>query len=204
MDNTIYTIGYSGFSVQAFVKELKKHGIRLLIDVRSSPFSSFYTDYNKDILENTLRQNGIYYRNYAGEFGARQDDKALYTKDGYLDFDLHCQSEIFKSGVNKLMNSLDQGYPFALMCAEKDPIRCHRSIMISRRFFERGLNVIHLMPDGLFKTQEQIEQELLEKFFPNRDQMTFFSDPQSDNTLLSQAYRLQNSEIGYRMEDGTE
>lgn len=204
MDNTIYTIGYSGFSIDSFIEMLKKHNIRLLIDVRSSPFSSFYSDYNKESLENLLRKNGIYYRNYASEFGARQNDKTLYHQDGYLDFDLFCESESFKSGISKLINSLEQGYSFALMCAEKDPIRCHRTIMVSRRFFEKGFNVMHLLPNGASKSQQQIEQELLDKFFPNREQITFFSDLENDSTLIPQAYRLQNAEIGYRMEDGSE
>lgn len=202
MNNTVYTIGYSGFSINAFIDTLKCHGIRLVVDVRSSPYSSFYPDYNMDTLKATLLKNGIYYRNYADEFGARQSNKALYV-EGYLDFDLHCQSEAFKKGVSKLIDSLAQGYTFALMCAEKEPIRCHRTIMVSRRFFEKGYAVVHLLPNDKHTTQQDIEQNLLDKFFPDRDQATFFNEPQSDQQLIPQAYRLQNAEIGYRMEDET-
>ena len=200
MSKIIYTIGYSGFSINAFIDTLKRHGIRLVIDVRSSPYSSFYPDYNMDTLKATLLKNGIYYRNYADEFGARQNNKALYA-EGYLDFNLHCQSEAFIKGVTKLIDSLAQGYTFALMCAEKEPIRCHRTIMVSRRFFEKGYTIIHILPNGAYTTQQDIEQKLLDKFFPDRDQTTFFNEPQSDNQLIPQAYKLQNAEIGYRMED---
>lgn len=199
MNNQIYTIGYSGFPIATFIDTLKNHGIRLVIDVRSSPYSSFYPDYNMDSLKAILIKNGIYYRNYADEFGARQNNKALYT-EGYLNFDLHCQTEAFTTGVQKLIDSLAKGYTFALMCAEKEPIRCHRTIMVSRRFFEKGYNVIHILPNGKYITQQDVEQSLLDKFFPDRDQATFFNDPQSDDQLIPQAYRLQNAEIGYRME----
>lgn len=203
MNNIIYTIGYSGFSINAFIDALKHYGIRLVVDVRSSPYSSFYPDFNMDKLKAVLLRNGIYYRNYADEFGARQNDRHLYTQEGYLDFDLHCQSESFAKGVTKLIDSLERGYTFALMCAEKDPIRCHRTIMVSRRFFEKGYPVTHILPNGKQITQQDIEQKLLDKFFPDRDQGNFFTEPQSDNQLIPQAYRLQNAEIGYRMEDET-
>ena len=103
-------------------------------------------------------------------------------------------------GVTKLIDSLTQGYTFALMCAEKEPIRCHRTIMVSRHFFEKGYNVIHILPNGKHISQQDVEQSLLDKFFPDRDQVTFFDEPESDEQLISQAYRLQNAEIGYRME----
>ena len=72
MKQIIYTIGYSGFSIQNFTDVLRQHGIRLLVDVRSSPYSIRYTDFNKEILQSILHESGIYYRNYAEEFGARQ------------------------------------------------------------------------------------------------------------------------------------
>lgn len=203
MNNTVYTIGYSGFSINTFITVLKQHGIRLVIDVRSSPYSGFYPDFNMDTLKPVLLKNGIYYRNYAEEFGARQKNESLFTPEGYLDFDLHCKSKPFIQGVNKLINSLSQGYTFALMCAEKDPIRCHRTIMVSRRFFEMGYHIVHILPNGILSTQQDIEQELLDKYFPDRDQATFFTEPQSDKQLIPQAYKLQNAEIGYRMEEET-
>lgn len=72
MVNIVYTIGYSGFSIDDFVANLKKHNISLVVDVRSSPFSHYFPEYNKDSLEVCLKTHGIYYRNYADEFGARQ------------------------------------------------------------------------------------------------------------------------------------
>ena len=86
MRKKIYTIGYSTFDIHSFMAELKGIGITCVIDVRSVPKSAYYKDFNSDILEGRLKKEGILYRNYAYEFGARQEDKSLYP-NGYLDFD---------------------------------------------------------------------------------------------------------------------
>ena len=201
MVNTVYTIGYSGFSIYDFVATLKKYNISLVVDVRSFPFSSYFPEYNTDSLEIFLKMHGIYYRNYASEFGARQSDQKYYCKEGYLDFEVFSKSEPFLQGIKKLCNSMEQNYTFALMCAEKDPICCHRTILVARAFFERGYNVVHLLTNGSTITQEEINARLIEKYYPNRNQMTFFETVQDDDTLLKSAYKKQNAEIGYRLEE---
>lgn len=201
MVNTVYTIGYSGFSIDDFVATLKKHNISLVVDVRSSPFSHYFPEYNKDSLEVCLKTHGIYYRNYADEFGARQSNRTYYCQDGYLDFDVFSKSEPFLQGVSKLCTSMAQDYTFALLCAEKDPICCHRTILVARAFFERGYNVIHLLTNGKTITQQDVNAQLIEKYYPNRNQMTFFDAAEDEDTLLKLAYMKQNAEIGYRLEE---
>ena len=201
MVNTVYSIGYSGFSIHDFLSALKEHDIALVVDVRSSPFSNRFSDYNKDALENTLKASGIHYRNYAAEFGARQEDRRFYGQDGYLDFEVFSRSDPFLRGVGKLCESMRRDYTFALMCAEKRPMDCHRAILVSRAFFERGYKVIHLLPNGRTMTQEDLNDQLIELYFPNRDQMTLFGDTQDRESLLKAAYRKRNAEIGYRLGD---
>ena len=86
MITKLFTIGYAGFGLPEFLTELKKRQIQLVIDVRSQPFSKYYADYNKDRICNALKNENIYYRNYAKEFGARQENKVYYSSEGYLDF----------------------------------------------------------------------------------------------------------------------
>lgn len=201
MVNTVYTIGYSGFSIDDFVATLKKHNISLVVDVRSSPFSNYFPEYNKDVLETCLKTHGIYYRNYADAFGARQNNRNYYCKEGYLDFEVFSKSEPFLQGLKKMCNSMEQNYTFVLLCAEKDPICCHRTILVARAFYERGYNVVHLLTNDTTITQQEINARLIEKYYPDRDQTTFFDAPQDDDTLLKAAYRKQNAEIGYRLEE---
>ena len=201
MGKTIYTIGYSGFSLVDFIQELRNHNINVVIDVRSYAYSERYPDYNKTTIEKSLNKAGIYYKNYAKEFGARQDNMAFYSSEGYLDFDIFSKSEQFQNGVTKIVDSTEKGYKIVFMCAEKEPIQCHRTILVARAFDKLGFSVIHLMPKGITKNQRQIDEELLKKYFPNIGQMTLFDDQMSDEECLDAAYKKQNEQIGYRMEE---
>lgn len=203
MNETVYTIGYAGFSIENFLNVLQDYGVSVLVDVRSSPFSSRYPAYNRDELELTLRRRHIHYRNYAREFGARQTDRQFYNAQGYLDFEVFAQSEPFLEGVKKIENSMQQGFCFALMCAEIDPLDCHRAILVARAFSCRGYQVVHLCPGERTVTHQKLEQRLLDRYYPERDQCSIFSAAQDEATLLENAYRLRNAEIGYHIqEDG--
>ena len=96
----IYTIGYSCFEINEFINILKLYKINALIDVRSTPASKMYSDYNKEQLSALLKEKGIVYRNYKREFGARQENINYFT-DGYLDFEKFTKSDIFISGIKK-------------------------------------------------------------------------------------------------------
>lgn len=199
MVHTVFTIGYSGFQLNDFVKILKDNGILLVIDVRSLPYSQHYADFNKENISKTLESSKIYYRNYASEFGARQREKKNYP-NGYLDFNMFSKSKQFLSGIEKLEKSMQQDYTFALMCSEKDPMMCHRSILVARAFYLSGYNIIHLLPNGKTTTQADVEERLLNKFFPDRNQINLFSENLSTEEYIEEAYKKQNAIIGYTIE----
>lgn len=205
MKETIYTIGYTGFSLDEFVQELKSKGINVVIDVRSSPYSERYADYNRDNLESVLVANKIYYRNYIKEFGARQDDRSFYSKEGHLDFEVFAKSEQFLSGVEKIKNSVAKGFNVVFLCAEKEPVQCHRTILVARAFHELGYNVVHLKPNNVAINHSEIETQLLNMYFPRRYQIDMFStNVKTDEEYLIDAYRMQNKKIGYKIEEGEE
>ena len=195
----LFTIGYSAFMIEDFIAVLKRYGINVVIDVRSQPYSSKYSYYNKDNIEVTLKGKGIYYRNYSKEFGARQTDLRYFSPEGYLDFELFSESQDFMHGFDKLKDSLAQGYTIALMCAEKNPATCHRSIIVSRAFYNKGYKVSHILAGGDIEGQNDIELQLLEKYFPDRQQLTLLGEQEQD-LLVHSAYKKRNAEIGYRIE----
>ena len=197
--DTLFTIGYSGFEVQAFVAKLRDYRISAVIDVRSQPHSSYFPQYNREVLAAALKEAGILYRNYAREFGARQTDPAFFSKDGYLNFERFRGSDAFREGFRRLKEGMAHGFSFALMCAEKDPMICHRAILVAKAFHEAGYRVVHLLPDGE-STQEELEQRLLDRFFPDRAQISLFNAGQTEADYIRQAYERQNAEIGYRRE----
>lgn len=199
MAKELYTIGYSGFpDVEEFVSTLKQYGIQILIDVRSSPFSTYYEDYNKDLLTLTLHKNGIFYSNYARQFGARQEDKSFYI-NGRLDFETFARSKQFLEGLQSVEKSKAK---IAFMCAEKHPSECHRAILVTRAFHERGHKIVHIKPGNITLSQEDIERELLDKYFPDRAQTSLFDDVEkTEDEYIAEAYRFRNDEIGFKLED---
>lgn len=204
MKGVIYTIGYTGFTVEEFISTLKKYEINVVIDVRSSPYSERYADYNRDNIESVLSENEIYYRNYVKEFGARQDNRSFYAEEGFLDFEKFAKSEQFLSGVEKIINSVAKGYKIVFLCAEKNPIQCHRTILVSRAFYELGYKVWHLLPNEEKISHSEIISQLLVKYCPNMGQVDMFStNVKSDEEYIAEAYRKQNQKIGYKM-DGEE
>ena len=201
----VFTIGYSGFNADSFVLALKEHNIKCLIDVRSLPYSQYHAEYNKEVLEERLRMNGIMYRNYAKEFGARQENRKFYDDEGILDFKCFIKSDEFQSGVEKVKKGIEIGYSFALMCAEKDPINCHRAIMVGQGFEKSGFSVKHIKNDGTIETQKSLEQRLLDMYFKTRGQISLFLDEiESDDVLIEKAYTLRNKDIGYHLDSGNE
>ena len=197
----IYTIGYSAYDVTDFISTLKDNGITCLIDVRSIPKSIRYPQYNSERLQVFLQDSNVLYRNYAYEFGARQTETRYYP-NGYLDFELFSQSEQFEQGVKRLENGLRQNQVLCLMCAEKIPSECHRSILIGRELSKRGYEVRHLIPHEGYILQRQIDEQLLDYYYPNRMQESIFPENNmSDEEYLRQAYRKRNLEIAFRMEE---
>ena len=145
-----------------------------------------------------MKNQGIRYASMGKFFGARQPDSSYYPL-GYLDFELFRDSDLFKSGVENVAKGL-KDYNIALMCTEKIPIDCHRAIMVARGFELAGIDIKHILHDFTLLNQNELNQKLLDKYFPNRSQLSFFpEDNKSDEELLIEAYRKRNSEIGYKL-----
>lgn len=199
MAKQLYTIGYSGFPTSDdFVRELNKYGVQILIDVRSSPYSAYYSAYNKEPLSAKLKDNNIYYYNYARQFGARQEDTSFY-KNGRLDFATFSKSPQFLDGVRSVEKS---NAVIAFMCGEKHPSECHRSILVARAFSDRGHEIVHIKPNNETLTQHDVETELVETYFPNRAQKSLFEeDNLTEEEYIAEAYKRRNDEIGFKLED---
>ena len=196
----LFTIGYSGYEREAFVRELYAHGIDRVIDVRSLPSSRYRPEYDRAAIEKYLFSNEIEYCHMPHEFGARQENQRFLDAEGRVDFGLFAQSEVFGRGVYTVETWAGQGSVCALMCAEKDAIICHRAILIGRRFREMGWTVVHLSP-GKEEDHQDMEARLLDEYFPDRFQISLFEAMKTDEELLDEAYRLQNLKIGFRRDE---
>ncbi len=197
----LFTIGHSVYKFDFFLSLLQMHKINYLIDVRSSPFSRFAQDFNKGVLANSLKNTNIKYVLMGDYFGARPQDKTLYSEEGYLDFEKVQNTENFKKGLNNIIKGLKQNNNICLMCTEKDPIDCHRAIMVARAFSLKGIDVSHILQNGEIQTQKELDERLLDLYFPDRNQLSLFAeDNLSREQMLVEAYRKRNKKIGYEME----
>lgn len=199
----LFTIGHSNFGTEILLERLNKYNIEYVIDVRSMPFSLYTPQYNKDELEKYLKDNGIVYFHMGKVFGARQEDKKYYP-NGYLDFNLYRESDSFIKGRESVLKGLEK-YNIALMCTEKDPIDCHRTIMISRGFELIGIEVNHILYDGSLESQKEVGERLLDIYCSDRNQISLFAENnKTDEEYLEFAYNEQNKKVGYRYNTNSE
>lgn len=188
--NELYTIGYSGFTLNEFIKALKKHGVNAIADVRSVPYSKFKPEYNMDRLKTELNNQSIKYVFLGDLCGARIDAQECYT-NGKADYAIIAKHPKFQEGIKRIKNGLEK-YRIALLCAEKDPVSCHRMILICRYLREDHINIIHIIDFKNVLTQGECEARLLKLF--KLDQPEFFRDV---NEQITEAYEKQAEKIAY-------
>jgi uncharacterized protein (DUF488 family) len=195
----IFTIGHSSHKLEYFLTLLKNNNINCLVDVRSVPYSKYTPQFNVDVLKLFLNGNGIYYIFLGRELGAKCEDRSLYTIDGYLDFEKVRKTDLFKLGMERIQIGIKKGFRIALMCMEKDPIDCHRNILVAREFHRLNYSVNNILENGEIQTQDYIEKRLLDMYFPDRMQQKLFDAEEklSDSELIERAYKLRNKDIGY-------
>ena len=193
---TLFTIGHSNHSLENFMKILLDNNIHYVLDVRSNPHARFVPHFNEKQLSHYLNSINVNYANMGKYFGARQTQKEYYSQEGYLDFELFRESDVFQIGLNTTLKLLEKSNVL-LLCMERDPIDCHRAIMVGRGFELSRIKVNHILFDSTIITQDELNHRLLDKYFPARDQLSLFSNQEKDSELLINAYRNRNKEIGY-------
>ena len=206
--NTVFTIGHSVLPIEEFLEIVKTYKIDCIVDVRSTPYSKYAPQYNKESLTETLSSQKVRYLSMGKEFGARREEKELYSKDGYLDFKKVRMSKSFLHGVERIKQGLDKGFVIALMCTEKNPVECHRTNMVAKGLHDNGIEIAHITHDKKIMTQQDMEKELLDKFFPERHQISIFEELEAPALthaeMVEEAYARQNIEIGYRINSNME
>ena len=138
------------------------------------------------------------------EFGAKRQTKESYNDDGYADFEKVIKEELFLKGIERITKGLHMGYKIVLLGAMQEPIRCHRSIMLGKYLNEKGFDVKYIMHEGNIVNQDYIEEDLLNKYFSDRNQLSIDSllgTDKSREKMIEEGYKLANKEIGYRTEN---
>ena len=154
MPTPLYSIGCATKPLDTFIGQLKRYGINAIADVRSVPYSKAFHDYHREPLAVSLKRQGIYYVYLGEELGPRSKDDQHYDDCGQVQFDRLVASEPYLKGVARLQAGLNKGLAIALMCAEKDPADCHRSLLIGYHLQRSpGMDLAHINHDGELEMQ---------------------------------------------------
>ena len=199
----IYALGHSNYPFDKFIEILKKYNINCIVDIRAIPYSKYNTQYNKEFFQSNLKRLGYTYIYMADEFGAKRKTRESYNSEGYADFEKVIFEDSFKKGIERLKIGCKKGYRIVLLGAMQDAIRCPRAILVGRQLIKEGFNVKYIMHEGDLKSQTDLEELLLEKYFDHRNQLTIDSllgNDMSEDKMIDECYKLANKEIGYRIE----
>ena len=100
-----------------------------------------------------------------GYWMPRPADPSSRGLDGGVDFARLAESEAFARGIERVLDGANR-YRLALMCAERDPLDCHRTILVSRHLVARGIGLRHVLEDGLVVDHREIESRIISRVFP--------------------------------------
>jgi len=160
----LYTIGHSNDSLEYFLERIRENGIDTVVDVRRIPYSRYAQQFNKKNFEKSLKNEGIHYIYMGDTLGGKITDPEYLTADGRIDYSKVTRSERFLRGISRLEAGMKRGFTLAVMCAEKDPLKCHRFHLISCFLARKGYEILHIVGDSAF-THKKLEKKFHGLFY---------------------------------------
>lgn len=194
---TVLTIGHSNHTLEVFLALLARHRVSVLADVRSAPDSRFNPHFNREPLAAALETAGLGYVYLGRELGGRSDDRSCY-ENGRIRYDRLARTARFRAGLERVAQGAP-GRRLALMCAEREPLRCHRTLLVGRALDDHGVDVAHILPDGGLESHRSAMDRLLAAFdlAPDGD---LFRRQQPRDELVAEAIARQAARVGHRAE----
>ena len=186
----VLTVGHSNHSLEIFMALLQQHGVTALADVRSAPYSRFNPQFNRKALERSLEAVGIGYVFMGRALGGRPDDPSCY-EDGRVRYDRLAETPLFREGLERIVDGAGR-QRIALMCAEKEPLDCHRTILVGRSLAARGVAVAHILADGALELHDETMDRLLDSAGLPREDLL-----QSREQLIAEALAHRERRIAY-------
>jgi uncharacterized protein (DUF488 family) len=169
---------------------LTGHHITAVADVRSYPYSRFNPQFNQDSLHSALKTEGISYVFLGRELGGRPEDRTCYL-NGSVQYDRLASTDLFQKGLQRIVEGAKK-HQIVLLCAEKDPLTCHRTILVCRHLVTRGITVQHILEDGSIESHDEALLRLLKELdLPQGDLV------QSRDDFIIEAYKRRSQQIAY-------
>jgi uncharacterized protein (DUF488 family) len=190
MTSVVYTVGHSTHTSARLLDLLTRHAITAVADVRSQPYSRMNQQFNRETLRATLKAAGVAYVFLGRELGARTENRGCYV-DGKVQYDRIAQTSLFREGLDRVEQGAAK-HKIVLMCAEKDPLTCHRAILVCRHLVLRSLRVEHIVDDGGLESHDAALIRLLGEL--GIEQADLF---RSQPDLIAEAYARRGDQIAY-------
>lgn len=149
MQYSLCTIGHSNRDLPSFLKLLAENSVQVVIDVRSAPYSRYASQFNKNEIQSAISAAGVRYIYMGDIIGGKPTNPEYLDANGKVLYENISKSEKFQKGLDRLQTGLSAGWIICLMCAEEDPLKCHRHLLIANELeFKRNVSVWHIRSDG--------------------------------------------------------
>ena len=167
----VHTIGHSDMGREKLIDRLEQYEIQLVVDVRSAPHSRHAPQFNREELAGALGQRGIGYIHMGDELGGRPTEDRLYDEQGRAQYGLMALESKFQEGVRQLAQTAMERR-LTLLCTERDPLKCHRTLLVAPALEQAGVPVVHITGDGKGVSHKELMGRLLTmQGLPRRDGM---------------------------------
>ncbi|MGH9605025.1 MAG: DUF488 family protein [Terracidiphilus sp.] len=161
--SSFFTLGHSNHAIETWLDLIRQHEVEVVVDTRSSPYSKYVPQFDKEPMQRSLEQAGIHYLYLGAELGGRPANRDYYGKTsgkgkakilyGLLRGDAQFQAAIarLESGIGR--------FSVALVCGEESPAHCHRRLLIGRVLTERSHAMLHIRGDGRLQSDDEVAAE---------------------------------------------
>lgn len=191
-DTSLFTIGHSTHGIDLFLELVTRQNIRVVLDVRSAPYSVRAPQFNRPALRKTLEAVGLKYLFAGDRLGGRPSDLTLYS-EGRANYVRMAGSIPFIEGLRKAVVVSKAGR-LVFLCSEADPLECHRFLLLGRHLSTHGVPVAHILPTGLVETHSEAENRMVRNL--GLYQTEIFPAVQEP---LKAAYQIHEEKFAYRL-----
>jgi len=187
MARSLLSIGHSNHTLTLFMDLLKQHGVQLLVDVRSDPYSRYAPQFTSGSLRSAATVDRVGYLYLGNELGGKPKDRRFYDSTGHVNYRLLAESPKFLEGLARLESEAET-QRVAIMCSEEKPWECHRRELVGRALVESGWQIEHIRGDGRLQNELQIELEQ-QGAEPRVVQTSFLEEPWKSSRSVSRRGR---------------
>jgi len=153
--SSFFTLGHSNHDLEAWLALVRQHGVEVVVDTRSSPYSKYVPQFDRELIQFSLEQARIHYLFFGAELGGRPADPACYDAKGHVLYSRLRDDARFQAAIGRLESGMER-FRVALLCGEEDPAHCHRRLLIGRVLTERGHTMLHIRGDGRLESDETV------------------------------------------------